>query len=160
MLPQICFNPVGRYLNVWIMSPSNSSRRPTLDVIYFTVPHHLFHQQKIGRLLWFWWKSGPNTPIFPTFQGKATNFPLPMEKVHYCVSVTTTTTIGQPSTTPPPHIHTPLQKCCGNSVTAFLHVTTGELLPTFCKWSSTLFSTEKAGNEVREFEMSQSFMGW
>ena len=51
-------------------------------------------------------------PIF--FQGRALTSPLPMEKDHYCVSVTTTT----PQTALhhhhyPPCIHTSLQQCCG-----------------------------------------------
>ena len=55
------------------------------------------------------------------------HFPLPMEQGH-----------------DPPRSHTPLQQRRGNGIAVFLQATTGELLPTFCEGSSTLFPSEKA----------------
>jgi len=75
--------------------------------------------------------------ISPNFFRGEPLTPLPMEKGHYCANVTTTT--------PPLRIHTPLlKKRCDNGIAVFLHATTGDLLPTLCKGSSTPFPTEKA----------------
>ena len=63
-----------------------------------------------------------------------------MDKGHYCVSATTTDSAhehSQPFTTPRQWRRGVLQ------------ATTGELLPTFCKGSSTLFPNEKI-DSIRE----------
>ena len=62
------------------------------------------------------------------------------EKGHYCVSVTTTTPWPAQKSSPPP-ASIPLSS---NGIAVFLPATTDELLPNFCKGSSTLFPTEKA----------------
>ena len=74
-----------------------------------------------------------------------------MDKGHYCISVTTTT--PQPALHHP-HIRTSLHQCCSNGVTVFIQATTNELLPTFCKGSSTLFPTEKADVSLNLFTLT------
>ena len=63
-----------------------------------------------------------------------------MDKGHYRVSMTTTT--PWPALYYPNPLPTSILPS-SNDVVVFLHVTTGELLPTFCKRLSTLFPTEK-----------------
>ena len=47
-----------KYIYIYIYSFFNSSRRATLYIVYFTVPRRLYYRLQIGRLLWFWRKSG------------------------------------------------------------------------------------------------------
>ena len=47
--------------------------------------------------------------------------------------------------------------CHGIGITVFLQATTGELLPTFCKGSSTPFPTEKTALSCLIYSISQSF---
>ena len=104
-----------------LISLFNSSRRPMLYVVYFTVPHREFYQQKNRSAILVWAKKQPRMHKILHF----TNF-------FYCVSVTTTT--PWPALHyPPPSIHTDLQQCCGNSIAMILQGTTGEVLPTFYK---------------------------
>ena len=96
----------------------NSSRRLTLYVVYFTIPRHLFYQQKIRQLLWFWWKSRLEytkysiSPLPPKLlQGRALNPPFWWKRatvLHY----------------PPTHPHTSLQQRRCNGVMVFLQAPT------------------------------------
>jgi len=47
-----------------------------------------------------------------------------------------------------PSLHIPSILPSSNAIAVFLQVTTGEMLPTFYKGSSTLFPTEKAGDSI------------
>ena len=72
-----------------------------LYVIYFIVTRHLYYQQKIGLLLWFWRKSileCTEYSISPNFFRGEPLSPLPIVKGYYCLSVTITT----PQTALPP----------------------------------------------------------
>ena len=62
-----------------------------------------------------------NTPVNISpkfFGGEPLTHPLPMEKGHYCVSVTTITP-WPAFNNPPSCIHTSLQQCRGNGITVF-----------------------------------------
>jgi len=61
--------------------------------------------QKIGRLLLFWGESGleyAKYSIFPNFFKGEPQTPLPLEKGHYCISVTNATPTGSPLHQPTP----------------------------------------------------------
>ena len=104
---------IAEKLNHWTVEPSmgpdcpnqrtphrkigclfNSSQRLTLYIVYFTVSSRLFYRQKIGRLLRFWRKGDLKCTTYSFslnfIMGEPLTTPLPIDKGHYCVSVTTT----------------------------------------------------------------------
>jgi len=68
--------PVKCILNIFTLF--NSSWCPTLYVVYLTMPRRPFYPQKIGWLLWFWWKIGlerTKYSISHTFSGESPLIP-------------------------------------------------------------------------------------
>ena len=111
-----------------VYSLFNSSRHSTLYIVgYFTIPHRLFYGQKIGWLLWFWRKSGPECTkyFYNFFRGKS------QLRRATIVFVWLPLPHGQPFTNLHPPIHSSPQQHRSNGVTVFIQATTSELLPTF-----------------------------
>jgi len=132
--------------NIEVTSLFNNS--PTLYIVYFIDPRRLFYRQKIGRLFWFWRKSGLECTKYSIshnlFRGE-THTPLPMEEVHYYVSGTTTT--RRPALTTPslPASIPPSSNAAAMTSRCFCRPSRVSCCLNFCKGSSTLFPTEKAG---------------